>query len=89
MCVQLLINTVIYRVTDDGVYTCVASNKAGSDSQTTNVNIIVPPAIADNDGNNEVDVLLGNPTFLNVCPILCLLVDIHCYFIFICIIGTR
>ena len=56
----------LFRLEDDGIYTCRASNKAGVDDQTTRMNILVPPDIMDDGTISEIDVVLHQPTFLNV-----------------------
>lgn len=55
------------RLLDEGTYTCVASNKAGSDEKSTAIRILTPPTIHDSSDDNDVDVLLNEPTYLNVC----------------------
>ncbi|CAK8691082.1 unnamed protein product [Clavelina lepadiformis] len=56
--------------TDEGSYTCVATNKVGSDEKQTDVSVNVPPTIG--NGNNNLPVVvresINNPFTLR-CPV--------------------
>ncbi|XP_013923010.1 PREDICTED: hemicentin-1-like [Thamnophis sirtalis] len=51
------------QVSDAGMYTCVASNRAGIDNKHYSLQVYVPPSI-ENGGETEVTVLKGNPISL-------------------------
>ncbi|XP_034265503.1 hemicentin-1 isoform X1 [Pantherophis guttatus] len=51
------------QVADAGMYTCIASNRAGVDNKHYSLQVYVPPSI-DNGGETEVTVLKGNPVSL-------------------------
>ncbi|XP_026558988.1 hemicentin-1 [Pseudonaja textilis] len=51
------------QVADTGMYTCVASNRAGVDNKHYSLQVYVPPSI-DNGGETELTVLKGNPVSL-------------------------
>ncbi|NXF12445.1 HMCN1 protein, partial [Smithornis capensis] len=50
------------QVSDSGVYTCVASNRAGVDNKHYNLQVFVPPAL--DGGTEEVTVLRGSAAAL-------------------------
>ncbi|XP_039268950.2 hemicentin-1-like [Styela clava] len=53
------------RLEDRGIYMCKARNKAGTDEKLTKINILTPPSINEGQNDNDVDVLLERPTYLN------------------------
>nr|XP_018668081.2 hemicentin-1 [Ciona intestinalis] len=56
---------------DEGLYTCVATNEIGSDEKNTRVKVNVPPTIGNGIGNNipeNVVASLGEPFTLR-CPV--------------------
>ena len=59
---------MIYRSSDAGRYTCVATNNVGSDEKETDVTVNVPPTIG--DGDNAVPEIIreavNNPITLQV-----------------------
>ncbi|XP_027560313.1 hemicentin-1 isoform X2 [Neopelma chrysocephalum] len=48
------------QISDTGVYTCVASNRAGVDNKHYNLQVFVPPSLDNAGGTEEVTVLRGN-----------------------------
>ncbi|ETE60133.1 Hemicentin-1, partial [Ophiophagus hannah] len=51
------------QIADTGMYTCVASNRAGVDNKHYSLQVYVPPSI-DNGGETKLTVLKGNPVSL-------------------------
>ncbi|XP_039213555.1 hemicentin-1 isoform X2 [Crotalus tigris] len=52
------------QVADVGVYTCIASNRAGVDNKHYSLQVYVPPSIDNGGETEEVTVLKGNPVSL-------------------------
>ncbi|XP_027579260.2 hemicentin-1 [Pipra filicauda] len=48
------------QISDTGVYTCVASNRAGVDNKHYNLQVFVPPSLDNAGGTEEVTVLRGS-----------------------------
>ncbi|XP_062437683.1 hemicentin-1 [Rhea pennata] len=48
------------QVSDVGVYTCVASNKAGVDNKHYNLQVFVPPSMDNAGGTEDVTIVRGN-----------------------------
>ncbi|XP_068809626.1 hemicentin-1 isoform X3 [Struthio camelus] len=49
------------QVSDVGVYTCVASNRAGVDNKRYNLQVFVPPSLDNAGGTEDVTTVKGNP----------------------------
>ncbi|CAH2311914.1 hemicentin-1 isoform X2 [Pelobates cultripes] len=49
---------------DAGSYTCVASNRAGVDKKDYNLEVYVPPIMAESDITQQLTVVKGNPSTL-------------------------
>ncbi|XP_061490012.1 hemicentin-1 isoform X2 [Rhineura floridana] len=58
-----ILRIVRAQMADVGMYTCVASNRAGVDNKHHSLQVYVSPSI-DNDGGTEVAVVKGNPVSL-------------------------
>ncbi|NWV14212.1 HMCN1 protein, partial [Ptilonorhynchus violaceus] len=52
------------QISDTGVYTCVASNRAGVDNKHYNLRVLVPPSLDNAGGTEEVAVLRGRAAAL-------------------------
>ncbi|XP_067156720.1 hemicentin-1 [Apteryx mantelli] len=48
------------QVSDVGVYTCVASNRAGVDNKHYNLQVFVPPSLDNAGGTEDVTIVRGN-----------------------------
>ncbi|XP_049724489.1 hemicentin-1 isoform X1 [Elephas maximus indicus] len=57
-----VIRIVRAQVSDAGVYTCVASNRAGVDNKHYNLQVFVPPNMDNTMGTEETTIVKGNPT---------------------------
>ncbi|KAI1236572.1 hypothetical protein IHE44_0014825 [Lamprotornis superbus] len=57
-------NHAIIKVSDTGVYTCVASNRAGVHNKHYNLQVLVPPSLDNAGGTEEVLVLRGGAAAL-------------------------
>ncbi|NXK97014.1 HMCN1 protein, partial [Formicarius rufipectus] len=53
------------QISDAGVYTCVASNRAGVDNRHYNLQVFVPPALDKAGGTEEVRVPRGSATTMD------------------------
>ncbi|XP_038613568.1 hemicentin-1 [Tachyglossus aculeatus] len=49
------------QVSDVGIYTCVASNRAGVDNKNYNLHVFVPPNMDNAGGIEEITVVKGSP----------------------------
>ncbi|XP_077188775.1 hemicentin-1 isoform X2 [Paroedura picta] len=52
------------QIADVGMYTCVASNRAGVDNKHHSLQVYVPPSIDNSGGVEEVTIVKGNPASL-------------------------
>ncbi|NWT15620.1 HMCN1 protein, partial [Vireo altiloquus] len=52
------------QISDTGVYTCVASNRAGVHNKHYNLRVLVPPSLDNAGGTEEVSVLRGSTAAL-------------------------
>ncbi|KAH0618306.1 hypothetical protein JD844_017377 [Phrynosoma platyrhinos] len=59
-----ILRIVRTQIADVGMYTCVASNRAGVDNKHYSLHVYVPPSIDNTGGTEEVIVLQGNPVSL-------------------------
>ncbi|XP_004706727.1 hemicentin-1 [Echinops telfairi] len=57
-----VIRVVRAQVSDVGVYTCVASNRAGVDNKLYSLQVWVPPNMDNAMGTEEITIVKGNPT---------------------------
>ncbi|XP_075384531.1 hemicentin-1 isoform X2 [Tenrec ecaudatus] len=57
-----VIRVVRAQVSDVGVYTCVASNRAGVDNKHYSLQVLVPPNMDNAMGTEEITIVKGNPT---------------------------
>nr|XP_005290755.1 hemicentin-1 isoform X1 [Chrysemys picta bellii] len=57
-----ILRIVRAQVSDVGVYTCVASNRAGVDNKHYNLQVYVPPTMDNAGETEEVTIVKGNPT---------------------------
>ncbi|NXU50379.1 HMCN1 protein, partial [Turnix velox] len=48
------------QISDTGVYTCVASNRAGVDNKHYNLQVFVPPSLDNSGGTEDVTVVKGS-----------------------------
>ncbi|XP_071421021.1 hemicentin-1 [Pithys albifrons albifrons] len=56
------------QISDTGVYTCVASNRAGVDNKHYNLQVFVPPALDKAGGTEELAVLRGGAAAMECVP---------------------
>ncbi|KAG8556198.1 hypothetical protein GDO81_017962 [Engystomops pustulosus] len=68
--VRLLSSGQVFRISriqksDEGVYTCVSSNRAGVDKKQYNLQVFVPPNMDDADKTEQLTTVKGNPTTMS------------------------
>ncbi|XP_077013357.1 hemicentin-1 isoform X4 [Tamandua tetradactyla] len=56
-----VIRIVRAQVSDVGVYTCVASNRAGMDNKYYSLQVFVPPNVDNSMGTEEITIIKGSP----------------------------
>uniref|UniRef100_A0ABM5GDB4 Hemicentin-1 n=1 Tax=Pogona vitticeps TaxID=103695 RepID=A0ABM5GDB4_9SAUR len=59
-----ILRIVRAQIADVGMYTCVASNRAGVDNKHHSLQIYVPPSIESSGETEEITVIKGNPVAL-------------------------
>ncbi|XP_044528060.1 hemicentin-1 [Gracilinanus agilis] len=59
-----VIRIVRAQVSDVGLYTCVASNRAGVDNKHYSLQVFVPPSMDNAAGTEEITIIKGSPTSL-------------------------